>query len=75
MRAAVATAHVCQIGVLRNEPNASAEAGIAKNYIGIVSDKTEEQRAVESLAKSDRLLKYYLRGLSAAVLNRGDDAR
>jgi hypothetical protein len=30
--------------------------------------------AVESLAKSDRL-KDYLRGLSAAVLNRGDDAR
>ena len=71
----MATAHDCQIGVLRIEPNASAEAGIAKNYIGIVSDKTEEQRAVESLVKSDRLLKDYLRGLMPAVLNRGDDAR
>jgi hypothetical protein len=71
----VATAHVCQIGVLWNEPNASAEAGIAKKLYRIVRDKTEEQRAVESLANSDRLLKDYLRGLMAAVLNRDDDAR
>jgi hypothetical protein len=48
---------------------------LRKNYIRIVSDKTEEQRAVESLAESDRLLKDYLRGLMAAVLNRGGDAR
>ena len=48
---------------------------LRKNYIGIVSDKTEEQRAVESLAKSDRVLKDYLRGLMAAVLNRGGGAR
>jgi hypothetical protein len=48
---------------------------LRKNYIGIVSDKTEEQRAVKSLANSDRLLKNYLRGLLAAVLNRDDEAR
>jgi HD superfamily phosphohydrolase YqeK len=48
---------------------------LRKNYIGIVSDKIEEQRAVESLAKSDRLLKDYLRGLMTAVLNGDDDAR
>jgi hypothetical protein len=48
---------------------------LRKNYIGIVSDKTEEQRAVEPQAKSDRLLKDYLRGLLAAALNRDDDAR
>jgi hypothetical protein len=40
-----------------------------------VSDGTEEQRAVESLAKSDRVLKDYLRGLMTAVLNRGGGAR
>jgi hypothetical protein len=31
-----------------------------KNYIGIVSDKTDEQHAVASLPKSDRLAKEYL---------------
>jgi hypothetical protein len=36
-----------------------------KNYIDIVSDKTGEQRAVDSLPKSDRLAK-------AAVLHRDD---
>jgi hypothetical protein len=38
-----------------------------------VSDRTEEQRAVESLAKSDRALKDCR--LMAAVLNRGGGAR
>ena len=38
---------------------------LRKNDIRIVSDKPEEQRAIESLAESDRL-----RGLMAAVLNR-----
>lgn len=48
---------------------------LKKNYIGILCDKTEEQRAVDSLAKSDRLTKEYLLGLMAAVLNRDVDAR
>jgi hypothetical protein len=43
---------------------------LRKNDIRIVSDKPEEQRAIESLAEFDRL-----RGLMAAVLNRGGDAR
>ena len=43
---------------------------LKKNYIGIVSDKTDEQRAVESLAKSDRFAKGYLLSLAAAVLHR-----
>jgi hypothetical protein len=52
------------------------ERELRKNYIiGIVSDKTEEQRAIESLAKSDRLLKDYLVRLVAVVLNRHGDAR
>ena len=50
------------------------ERELRKNYIGIVSDKTEEQRAIESLAKSDRLLKGYLVRLVAVVLNRHGDA-
>jgi hypothetical protein len=45
------------------------------NYIGILSDKIEEQHTVESLAKSDRRIKDYLLGLMAAVLNHRGDAR
>ena len=45
-----------------------------KNYIGIVSDKTDEQHAVASLPKSDRLAKEYLLSPMAAVL-RDVDAR
>ena len=48
---------------------------LKKNYIGIVSDRTDEQRAVDSVAKSDRLTKKYLLGLMAAVLRRVADAR
>jgi hypothetical protein len=46
-----------------------------KNYIGIASDKTEEQRAIESLAKSDHFPRKCFLGLMAAVLNRQNDAR
>jgi hypothetical protein len=31
-----------------------------KNYIGIVTDRVEEQRAVESRAKSDHVVKVFL---------------
>jgi hypothetical protein len=48
---------------------------LKKNYIGIVSDRTDEQRAVASLPKSGRLTKKYLLGLMAAVFNRDADAR
>lgn len=46
-----------------------------RNYIGILSDKLEEQHAADSLPKSGRLMKDYLLGLMAAVLNRDGDAR
>jgi hypothetical protein len=48
---------------------------LKKNYIGIQSDRIEEQRAAVSPAKSDRLVKAYFPGLIAAVLNRHGDAR
>jgi hypothetical protein len=48
---------------------------LRKNYIGILSDKIEEQRAIESLPKSDRLMKDYFRELMAVILNRQGDAR
>jgi hypothetical protein len=48
---------------------------LSKNYIGIVSDRTDEPRALDSVAKSDRLTKKYLLGLMAAVLSRVADAR
>jgi hypothetical protein len=41
-----------------------------RNFIAILSDKTEEQRAVESQTKSDRLVGRTFLGLMAAVLNR-----
>lgn len=46
-----------------------------KNYIGILSDKADEQRAADLPAKSDHILKSYLLSLIAAVLNRGADAQ
>jgi hypothetical protein len=51
------------------------ERELRKNYIGILDDKTEEQRAFESLPKSDRLMKDYLLALMAAMLNQRGDAR
>ncbi len=46
-----------------------------KNYIGIVSDKTDEHRAIDSVAKSDRLTTKSLLGLLAAIFNRVGDVR
>ena len=51
------------------------ERELRKNYIGVVIDRIEEQRAAESQPKSDRLVKDYFLGLIAAVLNREGDAR
>jgi hypothetical protein len=48
---------------------------LRKNYIGVVIDRIEEQRAAESQLKSDRLVKDYFLGLIAAVLNRQGDPR
>ena len=48
---------------------------LRKNYIGLVSDKAEEQHAVESQAKPDHRVKDYFRKLVAAVRNRHGDAR
>ncbi len=36
---------------------------LRKNYIGLVSDKVEDQRAVESQAKPDHRVKNYFRTL------------
>jgi hypothetical protein len=46
-----------------------------KNYIGIVSDRVEEQRVVESLAQHGQSMKDYLRHLMATVLNHRSDVR
>jgi hypothetical protein len=48
---------------------------LRKNYIGILSDKIEEQRAIESPPKSDRLMKDYFLELMAVMLNRRGDVR
>jgi len=51
------------------------ERELSKNYIGILNDKIDEQRATESMAKSDRIMKAYFLGLMATVLNRHGAAR
>jgi hypothetical protein len=43
---------------------------LRKNYIGILSDGIDEQRAAEALAKSPHLMKDFFRGLIASVLIR-----
>jgi hypothetical protein len=51
------------------------ERELRKNYIGILSDKVEEQRTVESLAKSEGCMKDYLLGPMTAMLNHRGAAR
>jgi hypothetical protein len=43
---------------------------LRKNYIGILSEGIDEQRAAEALAKSHYLMKDFFRGLIAGVLIR-----
>jgi hypothetical protein len=46
-----------------------------KNYIGLMVDDDDEQRAVEPTVPFDRRMQDYFRGLMATVLNRRSDAR
>jgi hypothetical protein len=48
---------------------------LRKNYIGLVTDKAEEQCAVESQAKADHRVTDYFRTLIAVVRNRPNAAR
>jgi len=48
-------------------PTQKRETG--KNYIGLLNDEGEEQRAVE-LQSADRRMKDYFRGLMQAMLGR-----
>jgi len=54
---------------------AAQQRELRRNYIGLVSDKADEQRAFELSAKSHQLVKDYLRSLIAVVRNRTGDAR
>ena len=47
---------------------------LKKNFIAILSDRAEEQRAANLPARSGRRMKDYLLGLMAAMLNRDVDA-
>ncbi|MGH6641473.1 MAG: hypothetical protein ACRED3_02130 [Bradyrhizobium sp.] len=49
-------------------PTQKRETG--KNYIGLLSDEIEEQRAVEVQSATDRRIKAYIVGLMAAMFNR-----
>jgi hypothetical protein len=51
------------------------EGGSKRNFIALVSDKIEEQRAVASLTNSDRRVRDYILGLMAAVVKRRGDAK
>ena len=43
---------------------------LKRNYIGLVSDEDDDQRAVETRPQSGRPMKDYIRGLLAVVLER-----
>jgi hypothetical protein len=59
---------VGQNGVPLREPAMPAQKGeLRKNFIALVSDASDEQRAVESLAASHRRIKDYVLGLIAVV--------
>jgi hypothetical protein len=49
-------------------PTQKHETG--KNYIGLLSDEVEEQRAVEVQSATDRRMGEYFVGLMAAMFNR-----
>jgi hypothetical protein len=49
-------------------PTQKRETG--KNYIGLLSDEIEKQRAVEVPSAPDRRMEEYFRGLMAAMFNR-----
>jgi len=49
-------------------PTQKRETG--KNYIGLLSDEIEEQRAAEARSVTDRRMKEYFLGLMAAMFNR-----
>jgi hypothetical protein len=46
------------------------EQEVRENYIGIVCDRTEEQRAIASVSHSTLLMRDSARGLMAALFNR-----
>jgi hypothetical protein len=46
------------------------EREIRKNYIGILNDKVEEQRAADTTPMSNHRFKDYFLGLMARILNR-----
>ena len=48
-------------------PTQKRETG---NYIGLLSDAIEEQRAAETQSATDRRMKAYFLGLMAAMFNR-----
>jgi len=49
-------------------PTQKRETG--KNYIGLLSDETEEQRAIKAQPAADRRIRQYFLGLMAAMFNR-----
>jgi hypothetical protein len=54
----------------------SAQEGrLKRNFIAMLSDKTDEQRAVAELVNSDRRVRDYILGLMATVLKRRNDAK
>jgi len=54
-------------------PTQKRETG--KNYIGLLSDETEEPRAAEVRPATARHMRAYVLGLMAAVFNRRSEAR
>jgi hypothetical protein len=54
-------------------PTQKRETG--KNYIGLLSDETDEPRGAEVSSATERRMKAYILGLMAAMFGRGGEAR
>jgi hypothetical protein len=52
---------------LRERAMPAQKGDLKKNFIAILSDTGDEQRAIESLARSDRPMRDYVLGLIAVV--------
>ena len=60
---------------VRSEAMSTQKRELRKNYIGLVSEELEEQRAAEVQSVTDRRMQEYVRGMMATILSRRSEAR
>ena len=64
-----------RIGVLRGEAHDSAEARTGKNYIGLLHEETEQQRAADILAATKHRIMRQIFARMPAMFSRRGEAR